>query len=165
MTTFASRFMFSCDIQCHAWRSMPGCPRPLIGLVFFRQNSKIGAPVGKVGLAGCSSGGATVDEAVVNAQEAVSLWVEEIINQGGDIPPPRTIESARADADIIAATAQGAVIVLVPLVRESGRAIGANISLDRGLLDAIDEAAAVGGLTRSAFLASAAREKIANESG
>jgi hypothetical protein len=36
------------------------------------------------------------------------------------------------------------------------------ISLDSGLLAAIDEAAARG-LTRSAFLASAAREKIAAE--
>jgi hypothetical protein len=37
------------------------------------------------------------------------------------------------------------------------------ISLDSGLLAAIDEAAAARGLTRSAFLASAAREKIAAE--
>jgi predicted RNase H-like HicB family nuclease len=114
-------------------------------------------------LPGCSSGGATVDEAVSNAQEAVSLWADAMIDQGGDIPPPRAIEAAVADADIMAGVAQGAVIVLIPLVRESGRAIRANISLDRGLLDAIDEAAAARGLTRSAFLASAAREKIANE--
>ena len=36
-------------------------------------------------------------------------------------------------------------------------------SLDAGLLAAIDEAAAARGLTRSAFLASAAREKIESE--
>jgi predicted RNase H-like HicB family nuclease len=111
-------------------------------------------------LPGCSSGGATVDEAVANAQEAVSLWADAMIDQGGDIPPPRTIEAAVADSDIMAAVAQGAIIVLIPLVREAGRAIRANISLDRGLLDAIPTAR---GLTRSAFLASAAREKIANE--
>jgi uncharacterized protein (DUF1778 family) len=39
----------------------------------------------------------------------------------------------------------------------------ANLSIDTGLLGAIDEAAKARGLTRSAFLASAAREKI--ESG
>jgi predicted RNase H-like HicB family nuclease len=114
-------------------------------------------------LPGCSSGGKTVDKAVANAQEAVSLWADAMIDQGGDIPPPRTIEAVVADADIVAAVAQGAIIVLIPLVREAGSAIRANISLDRGLLDAIDEAAATRGLTRSAFLASAAREKIANE--
>jgi hypothetical protein len=46
---------------------------------------------------------------------------------------------------------------LVPLVRETGRPAKANLSLDAGLLAAIDEAAAAPGLTRSAFLASAAR--------
>jgi HicB_like antitoxin of bacterial toxin-antitoxin system len=47
--------------------------------------------------------------------------------------------------------------------RDRGQPTRANISLDRGLLEAIDQAAATRGLTRSAFLASAAREKIANE--
>jgi metal-responsive CopG/Arc/MetJ family transcriptional regulator len=39
------------------------------------------------------------------------------------------------------------------------------LSLDAGLLDAIDEAAKAHGLTRSAFLASAAREKIEGRAG
>jgi metal-responsive CopG/Arc/MetJ family transcriptional regulator len=39
-----------------------------------------------------------------------------------------------------------------------------NLSLDAALLAAIDEAAKARGLTRSAFVASAAREKIAAES-
>jgi metal-responsive CopG/Arc/MetJ family transcriptional regulator len=39
--------------------------------------------------------------------------------------------------------------------------VRANLSLDAGLLDAIDEAARKRGLTRSGFLATAAREKIA----
>jgi len=53
------------------------------------------------------------------------------------------------------------VFFVVPLVLESGRPVKANISLDRGLLEAIDAAAKRIGLTRSAFLASAARDKIA----
>jgi len=36
-----------------------------------------------------------------------------------------------------------------------------NVTVERGLLDQIDEAATARGLTRSAFLAQAAREKIA----
>jgi hypothetical protein len=54
---------------------------------------------------------------------------------------------------------------MVPLVLDAGRAVRANLSLDAGLLDAIDEAAKAHGLTRSAFLASAAREKIEGPSG
>jgi predicted RNase H-like HicB family nuclease len=114
-------------------------------------------------LPGCSSGGATVDEALVNAQEAVSLWADEMLAQGGEIPAPRAMEAALEDPDIAAAIGEGAALALVPLVRNSGQPTRANISLDRGLLEAIDEAAAARGLTRSAFLATAAREKIANE--
>jgi hypothetical protein len=46
---------------------------------------------------------------------------------------------------------------------DSGRPTRANLSLDSGLLSAIDEAAAARGLTRSSFLASAAREKIEHD--
>jgi metal-responsive CopG/Arc/MetJ family transcriptional regulator len=48
-------------------------------------------------------------------------------------------------------------------VFDAGRPVKANLSLDAGLLNAIDKAAARHGLTRSAFLASAAREKIESE--
>ena len=59
------------------------------------------------------------------------------------------------------ALAQGAALTLVPLILETGRAAKANLSIDDGLLAAIDEAARRRGVTRSAFLAAAAREKIA----
>jgi uncharacterized protein (DUF1778 family) len=46
------------------------------------------------------------------------------------------------------------------------RSIGkkANLSLDAGLLEAIDDAAKASGLTRSSFVATAAREKITHAS-
>jgi len=106
-------------------------------------------------LPGCFSGGATVEEALANAQEAVVMWIEEMESQGGDIPAPRSAEDAMREFT--------GIITLVPLVRDSGRAKRVNLSLDTGLLEAIDDAAAMHKLTRSAFLASAAREKIAHE--
>ena len=53
----------------------------------------------------------------------------------------------------------GAVLFAVPLLADAGRTVRLNISLDKALVDRID-AAAARGLTRSAFLAQAAREKI-----
>ena len=47
-----------------------------------------------------------------------------------------------------------------PVLVDSGRPVRANLSLDAGLLAAIDAEASRRGLTRSAFIASAAREKI-----
>jgi metal-responsive CopG/Arc/MetJ family transcriptional regulator len=51
-------------------------------------------------------------------------------------------------------------MALVPLILPGGKSVRANLSLDEGLLAAIDEAARLQGVTRSAFLAAAARDKI-----
>jgi hypothetical protein len=51
-------------------------------------------------------------------------------------------------------------LVMVPLLLDRGRSVKANISLDAGLLEAIDAEAERSGLTRSSFLASAAIDKI-----
>jgi predicted RNase H-like HicB family nuclease len=111
-------------------------------------------------LPGCTSAAATIDEVLRRATEAVRLWAEDALADGEKPPKPRSIEAVRADPEVAAALAHGAVLAIVPLVRDAGRPVKANLSLDAGLLAAIDEAAAARGLTRSAFLASAAREKI-----
>jgi predicted RNase H-like HicB family nuclease len=115
-------------------------------------------------LPGCTSGGSTTDEALRHAVEAVRLWAEDAIADGEELPPPRSAEALRADPEVAQALADGAALAIVPLLLDAGRPAKANLSLDAGLLAAIDEAAAAHGLTRSAFLASAAREKIENGS-
>jgi predicted RNase H-like HicB family nuclease len=111
-------------------------------------------------LPGCTSGGKTVDAALRNAVEAVRLWAEDARAEGEAMPRPRTIEAIRRDGGVAAALAEGAVLAVVPLLLDAGRPAKANLSVDAGLLEAIDEAAEAHGLTRSAFIASAAREKI-----
>ncbi len=111
----------------------------------------------------CTSGGRTVDDALRNAVEAVTLWVEDARADGEQVPKPRSADKLRKDPEVAAALARGGVLAYVPLLLDAGRPVKANLSLDAGLLDAIDEAAERRGLTRSAFLASAAREKIESE--
>lgn len=115
-------------------------------------------------LPGCTSGGSTTDEALRNAIEAIRLWAEDAIAEGEEVPAPRSAERLRADPEVAQAVAEGAALAIVPLLLDAGRPAKANLSIDAGLLTAIDEAAAARGLTRSAFLASAAREKIESES-
>jgi predicted RNase H-like HicB family nuclease len=109
---------------------------------------------------GCTAMGGDENEAYANAVAALDEWMHDA-RAAGEPPAPRTIEALRRDPEVNAAIAEGAIFVRVPYVNESGRPVKANISLDRGLLDAIDAAARSSGLTRSAFLASAAKEKIA----
>ena len=61
-------------------------------------------------LPGCTSGGATVDEALRNAVEAVTLWVEDARADGEKIPQARTAETLRNDPDVVAALAEGGVL-------------------------------------------------------
>jgi hypothetical protein len=48
--------------------------------------------------------------------------------------------------EVAAELAHDAVLAIVPLVLDAGRPVKANLSLDAGLLAAIDEAAAARGL-------------------
>jgi predicted RNase H-like HicB family nuclease len=112
---------------------------------------------------GCTSMGETIADLLSNAQEALQLWAEDAVGSKEGLPKPRSIEAIRKDPGVAHDLAEGGVLAVVPLVMETGRPVKANLSLDAGLLAAIDEAAAAHGLTRSAFLASAAREKIAAE--
>jgi len=48
------------------------------------------------------------------------------------------------------------------LITLSGRSVKANITMDAGLLEAVDTTAKIRGLTRSAYLADLARRDIAS---
>src|SRR4029453_3158694 len=90
-------------------------------------------------LPGCTSGGKTVDAALRNAIEAVRLWAEDARADGEALPRPRSIEQIKRE--MAAALANGAVLAVVPLLLDAGRPAKANLSVDAGLLEAIDQAA------------------------
>lgn len=106
---------------------------------------------------GCFSAGDTLDEAIRNAAEALALHLED----EAELPAPRSADEIMAEPDLVEER-EGALLVAVPFVKDRGSTTRVNISLDRGLLEAIDDAAKNRRMTRSAFLASAARNEIAN---
>ena len=112
-------------------------------------------------LPGCTAMGKTIDEALANAASAATAWARVAKADGMPIPKARPLEVLRRDPEVVTEIAEGGTLVIVPLLLDAGRAVKANLSLDAGLLEAIDEAAKAHGLTRSAFITSAAREKIA----
>ena len=108
---------------------------------------------------GCVSVGNTIDDAIRRGCEALAFHVEGLLDDGESIPVPRPIEAIKADPEL-ADWRRGADIVLIPLLRDRGSSRRVNISLDRGLLEAIDDEAKRRQMTRSAFLASAARQEL-----
>lgn len=105
---------------------------------------------------GCVGAGETVEEAITSATEALREVMSYKRNGGFEVIKPRTLAEILASGDV----GLGESTVMIPLLLDAGRVVRANLTFDAGLLEAIDEAAKTRGLTRSAFLASAAREKI-----
>lgn len=104
---------------------------------------------------GCITAGATLGEAQALAQEALALHVEGMLEDGDTLPPPSSLETVMADAE----NKEG-VAILVPAPAGSMRAIRVNITLPEDLLQAIDRHASGQGLSRSGFLASAAKQAL-----
>lgn len=105
-------------------------------------------------LPGCFSAGDTLDEAIDHAREAIDLWCETVIEDGGDVPVAKTLAEHQADPEFA-----GWVwaVIEVPVERYFGPAEKLNITLPRLLLAKIDEYTRAHGETRSGFLAEAAR--------
>jgi predicted RNase H-like HicB family nuclease len=97
-----------------------------------------------------------------DAIAALRQHVEVLESSGWPVPEPRPFDVVMQDEEIREALARGATTMLIPLLADAGRTVRVNVSLDKGLVDQIDDAASARGLTRSAFLAQAAREKISN---
>lgn len=108
-------------------------------------------------LPGCFSAGDSLDEAIVNAKEAIELWMESVIEDGEPIPEASAIAKHQADPEFA-----GWIwaVVEVDLSKLSGKAKRVNITLPERVLTAIDQAATRFGDTRSGLLAKAALEYV-----
>lgn len=114
-----------------------------------------------VDLPGCHGGGETPEAAIADATSAVREWVEAHSAKHASLPAARSIAELLAQREIDVEAGESAV--MIPVLIDSGRPVRANLSLDAGLLASIDAEARRRGLTRSAFIASAAREKIESQ--
>lgn len=119
---------------------------------------------------GCISAGATFDEALANATEALSAHVELMRADDDTIPEPRDLETIHNEnKKLKGKTAfywidfKNAYTTLIPLLSPSGKPVRLNISLDEGLVKTIDHVAEIRGMTRSGFLADAARRAIESD--
>ena len=116
-------------------------------------------------LPGCTAMGATLETAIANAAGAMRDWMDVTLEQGGKIPDARSLEDLRKDPDVVLALGEGASLAFVPLVRETGHPAKANLSIDAGILAAIDSEAARRKLTRSAFVEMMAKHALAELAG
>lgn len=104
---------------------------------------------------GCFSAADELDELLRNASEAIALHLED-----ETLPIARSMDEIRRDSQVKADLDEGAFLIAAPIIELAGRSAKANITMDAGLLNAIDDTASSRGLTGSAFLADLARWEI-----
>jgi predicted RNase H-like HicB family nuclease len=110
-------------------------------------------------LPGCFSAGSTLEEAKAMAAEALRLHLDGLHDDGARIPAP-------SDLDAIERQLRGQrgddfyAIVEIAAEPTESRVVRVNITIEERLLREIDSVAAEGGMSRSAFLADAARRSI-----
>ena len=95
-------------------------------------------------LPGIVAMGKTLDEALVNAEEALRDYVVETEKDGEPITPPSALEQVKTPARCLLAS--------IPLLRLSGRSVRANMLLDEGVAAFIASEAQRRGMTRTAYV-------------
>ena len=107
-------------------------------------------------LPGVVAMGETVDQALVNAEDALRDYAIETEKDGQAPISPSAIEEVTPPA--------GSTLVSIPLIRLSGRSIRANMMLDEGVIAFIDGEAKRRGMTRTSYVEWMAR-RIAQAGG
>lgn len=102
-------------------------------------------------LPGCTSGGATIQDAAQQAEEALDMHLTGMVEDGEPFPEPSDIAAIVVDPDVDEAAR------LLVRGERPGRSVRVQVSIDEGLLARIDKVAK----NRSGFLADAARAALA----
>jgi predicted RNase H-like HicB family nuclease len=101
-------------------------------------------------LPGCFAAGETLDEALLNAEQAIALWIDAALDAGDAIPAPSALDSIRRRKDFRGWTF-GLVSVDPAALDDSIERV--NITLPRRVLRRLDQRAKASGESRSGFIA------------
>ena len=104
---------------------------------------------------GVITAGTSLEDARAMAEEALALHVEGMLEDGAAIPGPSTLDEVMADPDN-----KDGVAILVGVKTQAPRCIRVIVTLPEDILDRIDRHAGKIGLSRSAFLARAAKREL-----
>ena len=124
-----------------------------IGLIHKERESDYG--VSFPDFPGCVTAGRDLDDARSMAEEALTMHIEGLLEDGEAIPAPSSLEAIMADPEN-----QGGVVILVA-ARFAPKTVRVNMTLPEDVLQQLDRYAESHGYTRSGFLAAAAKRVIA----
>ena len=124
-----------------------------IGLIHKEADSHFG--VSFPDFPGVATAGTTLDDARAMAEEALAFHIEGLVEDGEAIPEASSLEDVMADPDN-----RSGVAILVAVKTEAPKVIRINVTLPGDILEQIDKYALAHGLSRSGFLAQAAKKAM-----
>ncbi len=127
--------------------------RHYIGLIHKDADSDFG--VSFPDLPGVVTAGTTLDDAREMAEEALSLHLEGMAEDGVAIPEPSSLEEIMSNPEN-----RSGVAILVSVKDDQPKVVRVNITLPGDVLEQIDKYAEAHGFTRSGLLTQAARKLI-----
>ena len=102
-------------------------------------------------LSGCFSAGDTLEETMIQAEDAITGWIETALDDGQDIPAPSPVEALRNAHPEFEGWLWALVKVDPAMLDDTLERV--NISLPRRVLRRLDARARTAGETRSGFIA------------
>jgi predicted RNase H-like HicB family nuclease len=130
--------------------------RQYIGLIHKEAASDYG--VSFPDFPGVATAGTSLDDARAMAEEALTFHIEGLVEDGEAIPEPSSLEDVMSDLEN-----RDGVAILVAVRTEAKKAVRVNVTLPEDVLEQIDRYAEAHGLTRSGFLAKAAKLAMKEE--
>ena len=105
---------------------------------------------------GCITAGKNIDEAKDMAQEALTLHIQGMVENGEQFPDPFKLEEIMSEPGY----SDAAAFLIVSVPDSKPRTVRVNITLPELTLKQIDAAAKKRGMSRSSFLVHAAKNAI-----
>lgn len=104
---------------------------------------------------GVVTAGKDLDDARAMAEEALTLHIDGLLEDGEAIPEASSLEEVMSDPDN-----KDGVAILVAVKTDAAKCVRVNVTLPEDVLAQIDKYAKERGLSRSGFLAQAAKKAI-----
>ena len=124
-----------------------------IGLIHKEAKSDYG--VSFPDFPGVVTAGKDLDDARAMAEEALALHIDGLLEDGEAIPEASSLEQVMSDPDN-----KDGVAILVAVKTEAVKSVRVNVTLPEDVLAQIDKFAKERGLSRSGFLAQAAKKAL-----
>jgi predicted RNase H-like HicB family nuclease len=107
--------------------------------------------------------GGSFEEAVAVAREVLTAHLAVLVDGGNLLAAARDPLDLRRDPQYADEFTEAVTTIMLPVLAPAGRSLRVNLSLDENVVGLIDAAARDRGLTRSAWVAEAARRFVAEE--